>query len=1149
MAGRCVADPALDNRVAAVLAQLAADPQLTGAVGSTSDKVFDALLRRHREYTRKPAAQFKKQIQNAIERVKAKQAAAAARATGAPSSASFSANSSNGTQNSSSSSSAAATATNDSQSNAGGVQQGEGGKEGDEQEDASLDNDEGMGDDGEGVGSDSEVDVDLATAKMDGEEDDDEEGSQQEGGEEEGGAAATAATTAESAAHPKIIEVQAANMNSSLYQHRQQQPKQPAAALQQQQQAAPATASRKRRKPGANEMLTATLRHSAASAQSSAAASAGIISSSSASGGGGKEVRPPPRKMARPGSGLGAPASAGGALAAAAATAAGGSSLDGYSGPVPSAAGYQPFELPPYVRPAERYAHMGGIGSILPDIRETIEYPLTHPELYSHLGVAPPTGILLHGPPGCGKSLLARAIAGELGVYFRSVAGPEVVGGVSGESESRLRAVFDDALAHAPALIFIDEVDAIAPKRDSSQRGMERRIVSTLLSCLDAVAAANAGTAAAAEAAPSVSSSETGEASNASSAEATPAVADAAATDAISGAASSSSSASSSSASVIATPSTLKPVMVLAATSRPDGLDPGLRRAGRLDREIALPIPDEDAREQILRVLTSRMRIAEGGQVSIGGVAGASSSSSSSSAAAAADSNSSVAAGGDDAMQVDTDAPPSSSSSSSSLPLPLASGFDYRSIARATPGYVGSDLAALTKEAAVCAVNRAFSQLFGVSSGRPSDSATSSSSSGRSGSGTGKERLDLQAWSAAGALLRTAAPLTSAQLTASGLAVTYDDFTRAIPKVQPSATREGFATIPNVSWADVGALSDVRAELEMAIVQPLRRPELFAALGLRAPAGVLLFGPPGCGKTLLAKAIANETSANFISIKGPELLDKYVGESERAVRQVFARARSSAPCIVFFDELDALAPRRGGSGGGSSGGNNVTERVVNQLLTELDGLDVRRDVFIVAATNRPDIIDPAMLRPGRLDKLLYVPLPTPDERAAVLKKQTRHTPLAPDVDLSALALDHRCDRFSGADLAGLVREASVAALKEYLLSSRGFVSGDDAVSSSSSSSSSSSTAAAPTPSICVHQRHFVAALSKSFPSVSPADERLYNSMQAKLRNSRSHLNREATAGAAGAAGAAGEAPVSGAGSTTAGVGANAAEQPAPGHHQ
>ena len=372
----------------------------------------------------------------------------------------------------------------------------------------------------------------------------------------------------------------------------------------------------------------------------------------------------------------------------------------------------------------------------------------------------------------------------------------------------------------------------------------------------------------------------------------------------------------------------------------------------------------------------------------------------------------------------------------------------------------------------------------------------------------------------------------------------------AVPKVQPSATREGFATVPNVTWKDVGALADVRSELEMAIVQPLRRPELFASLGLSAPAGVLLYGPPGCGKTLLAKAIANETAANFISVKGPELLDKYVGESERAVRTVFARARSSAPCIVFFDELDSLAPRRGGGGGGGGGsGSNVSERVVNQLLTELDGLEARRDVFVVAATNRPDIIDPAMLRPGRLDKLLYVPLPTPSEREAILRTQARGTPLGPDVDFKSIASSAACERFSGADLAGLVREAAVLALKEYLLGLgdvEGMMEGGGSRLSGSTSSSISSTStpndhmhrstSTPTgsnlvgsaaaaasaaagaspavPAVLVNHRHFVVALSHTFPSVSPADERLYNTLQAKLRQSRSHIGQGEGGGAA-----------------------------------
>jgi len=430
-----------------------------------------------------------------------------------------------------------------------------------------------------------------------------------------------------------------------------------------------------------------------------------------------------------------------------------------------------------------------------------------------------------------------------------------------------------------------------------------------------------------------------------------------------------------------------KPVMLLAATSKPDSLDAALRRTGRFDRELPLPIPDEGAREAILGVLTR----------------------------------------------------------SCNLGPPDGARPDWRALARVTPGYVGADLAALVKEAAVGAIERAL----------------------RGGGGGG----------GGGDVMGDGAPVNL-----EGLFISHGDFEAAVARVQPSATREGFAMVPNVCWEDVGALAAVRDELGMAILQPLRRPEAFRALGLSVPAGVLLYGPPGCGKTLLAKAIAAESAANFISVKGPELLDKYVGESERAVRALFTRARASAPCIVFFDEMDSLAPRRGGGGGGGGGaseGGSVTERVVNQLLTEMDGLETRRDVFVIAATNRPDIIDPAMLRPGRLDKLLYVPLPTAGDRAAILRTQARRMPLGEDVDFDAIAAHPRAARFSGADLAALIREAAVGVLKEFFAQEGG-----------------GGGAAGPR---APAMRDFLAAFEKVHASVSPSDEKMYDQLRQRLR--------------------------------------------------
>lgn len=351
--------------------------------------------------------------------------------------------------------------------------------------------------------------------------------------------------------------------------------------------------------------------------------------------------------------------------------------------------------------------------------------------------------------------------------------------------------------------------------------------------------------------------------------------------------------------------------------------------------------------------------------------------------------------------------------------------------------------------------------------------------------------------------LRGVERLSDAQL--AHLSVSESDFRAALHKVQPSGTREGFAMVPDVTWADVGALEEVREELRLAIVEPIRRPEVYEDLGLSVPAGVLLYGPPGCGKTLVAKAIANQSHANFISVKGPELLDKYVGESERAVRQVFTRARASSPCVVFFDELDALAPRRGSGGGGSG----VSERVVNQLLTELDGLDSRRDVYVVAATNRPDMIDPAMLRPGRLDKLLFVPLPDPADREAILRTHVRNTPVAPGIDIPAIARDPRLDRFSGADLAGLVREAAVAALRERLAAM-------DAASAATAAAALEGSAdlpqTVPTSSgVLVTAAHFERALGRVRPSVSKSDQRLYLTMEKRLTQARAEPKASADA--------------------------------------
>lgn len=507
--------------------------------------------------------------------------------------------------------------------------------------------------------------------------------------------------------------------------------------------------------------------------------------------------------------------------------------------------------------------------------------PILHPEIYKTTGVEPPRGVLLHGPPGCGKTTIANALAGDLKVPFISISAPSVVSGMSGESEKKIRELFEEARALAPCIIFFDEIDAITPKREGAQREMERRIVAQMLTSIDELSL-----------------------------------------DKTNG----------------------QPVIIIGATNRPDSLDPALRRAGRFDREICLNVPNEASRLHILKKMSSNLKI-------------------------------------DGTL-------------------------DFAVLAKATPGYVGADLKALTTAAGICAIKRIFSNLTLQSD--PSliaDKETTLST--------------IQKF-----LLRHPTPLTTEQL--APLAITYEDFLTALPTIQPTAKREGFATVPDVSWDNVGALSRIRIELNMAIVQPIRNPGIYERVGIHAPAGVLMWGPPGCGKTLLAKAVANESRANFISIKGPELLNKYVGESEKAIRQVFTRARASVPCVIFFDELDALVPRRDSSLSESS------SRVVNTLLTELDGLNDRKGIFVIGATNRPDMIDPAMLRPGRLDKTLFIELPNAQERLDILKTviKINSTPLSPEVDLTTIAHDERCRNFSGADLSALIREAGVVALKK-----------------------------------------------------------------------------------------------------------------------
>jgi ribosome biogenesis ATPase len=526
-------------------------------------------------------------------------------------------------------------------------------------------------------------------------------------------------------------------------------------------------------------------------------------------------------------------------------------------------------------------ANLGGVDHVIEELNELVAMPMLYPDTYIKTGIQPPRGVLLHGPPGCGKTMIANAFAAEIGVSYIPLSAPSLVAGMSGESEKKIRDIFEEAKRQAPCLVFIDEIDVIMGKRESAQREMEKRIVAQMLTCMDDMALEKTGG---------------------------------------------------------------KPVIIIAATNRPDSIDPALRRAGRFNKEINLGVPNELAREKILRALTQKLTLPED--------------------------------------------------------------FNYQALAKLTPGFVGADLNDVVSVAGTEAMKRMMDVLKQRS----------------------EEAMDVDEISPSiSAPLRTLRSLVAdanGSVPEGDFTITYKDFLTAVPKVQPSAKREGFATIPDTTWAHVGALHAVRAELEMAIVEPIKRPDAFARVGITAPSGVLLWGPPGCGKTLLAKAVANESKANFISIKGPELLNKYVGESERAVRQVFERARSSVPCILFFDELDALVPKREDSL------SEASSKVVNTLLTELDGLASRAGIYVIAATNRREMIDPAMLRPGRLGTSVFIDLPTADERVEILRTlYSKALPNVPmHVDLAAVARDSRCNGYSGADLGNLHQAAARAAL-------------------------------------------------------------------------------------------------------------------------
>ncbi|RDD52239.1 AAA family ATPase [Nanoarchaeota archaeon NZ13-N] len=522
--------------------------------------------------------------------------------------------------------------------------------------------------------------------------------------------------------------------------------------------------------------------------------------------------------------------------------------------------------------PEVTYEDIGDMKEVVNKVRELVELPLRYPEIFERLGIEPPKGILLYGPPGTGKTLLAKAVANESGAHFSAINGPEIVSKYVGESERRLRDIFEEAKKNAPSIIFIDEIDAIAPKRDEAMGEVERRLVAQLLTLLDGL-------------------KERGR------------------------------------------------VIVIAATNRPDAVDPALRRPGRFDREIEVPVPNEEGRYEILRVHTRKVPLGK-----------------------------KIIEDGKEKYVLLTE------EEKEKL---------LRDLASITYGYVGADLSALVKEAAMNAIRRVLPEIEMYSGKKlPPD------------------------------ILEK-------------LIVTEEDFKEALKLVPPSAMREVLIEIPKVKWDDIGGLESVKQELKEAIEWPLKYRTIYKKIGIEPPKGILLYGPPGTGKTLLAKAVATEAGANFIAIKGPEVFSKWFGESEKLIREIFRKARQVAPTVIFFDEIDSIAPRRG-----YYMGTRAVDSIVNQLLTELDGISSRGDVVVIAATNRPDILDPALLRPGRIDRVIYVPPPDYEARLQILKIHTRNVPLSKDVNLEEIA--RVTEGYSGADLELLVKEAAIFALRESM---------------------------------------------------------------------------------------------------------------------
>jgi len=541
--------------------------------------------------------------------------------------------------------------------------------------------------------------------------------------------------------------------------------------------------------------------------------------------------------------------------------------------------------------PRTTYEDIGGVHEEIQRVREMVELPLRHPELFQRLGIDPPKGVLLHGPPGCGKTLLARAVANESEANFFSINGPEVMSKFYGESEARLREIFQQAQQNSPSIIFIDELDSLAPKREEVTGEVERRVVAQLLALMDGLSGRGN-------------------------------------------------------------------VIVIGATNRPGALDPALRRPGRFDREIEIGVPDKKGRYEILQIHTRGM--------------------------------------------------------------PLADDVDLKKLAEMTHGYTGADMAALCRETAMKALRRYLPQIS-LEEERVPPSVL--------------EKME----------------------------VNMEDFINAYKEITPTAMREVYIEVPTVHWNDIGGLEGVKQELKEAVEWPLKNPEIFKRLGIKPPKGILLYGPPGCGKTLLGRAVATESEANFITIKGPEVFSKWVGESEKAIREVFRKARMAAPAVIFFDEIDSLVPRRG-LGFADSG---VTERVISQLLTEMDGIVTLEDIVVIAATNRPDIVDPAVLRPGRFDRLIYVPEPDEKSRLEIFKIYTKNMPLTKDVDIEHLATITK--NYSGADIEALCGEAAMHALRRDVNAKE------------------------------VMMKNFQEAMKSIGPSVSPDMEKWYKSFMRQIR--------------------------------------------------